>query len=284
MKITIAAGKGGTGKSTIASSLAYFLSKKSSSALLDLDVECPNDHILLNVQGTKIKNIYQFKPSFDVEKCKKCGKCSQSCRYNAILCIKDKFPIFTEELCIGCNACFISCPHNAIISDQKEIGSIYHIKTNNIDLITGELKIGEKASGEVVSAVRKYYDNNFLNDFIIIDAAAGIGCPVIASIVNTDYLIAVTEPMPTALNDLKRLFYVANHFKIPKRIIINKYDLSENFSKKIEQFAKENEIPIIGKIPFSKEIIQSNILQKPLTVLYPQFEIFFEEIVKKIKL
>ena len=156
MKIAITGGKGGTGKSLVATSLAVEFAKNSKTALLDVDVECPNDHLLLSVKRKQFTKIYQPIPKWDFDKCTKCGQCASVCKQNAIVFVKDKYPAFVKDICIGCKACIVACPENAISEIEKEIGTIYTGKNYGVDLISGELKIGELASGEVVVEVRKY--------------------------------------------------------------------------------------------------------------------------------
>jgi len=287
MKIAVTGGKGGTGKSLVATSLAVEFAKSSKTALLDVDVECPNDHLLLSIKRKKFIKIYQPIPKWNFDKCIKCGKCASVCKQNAIVFVKDKYPAFVKDICIGCKACLIACPENAISETKKEIGTIYIGKNYNVDLISGELKLGELASGEVVAEVRKYSEkiNKKLKaEVILIDSAAGIGCPVIASLVGTDYIVAVTEPTPSALHDLKRVLYLANHFQIKHGIVINKYDLAKKFCLKIKKFAKENNIAIIGEIPYKKDFVDSTIQMKPVTEIYPNYRGLFQKIIKQINL
>ena len=285
MKIAITGGKGGTGKSMIATSLAVEFAKNKKTILIDADVECPNDHLLLSVKRKSFIKIYQPIPKWDFDKCTKCGKCASVCKQNAIIFVKNKYPAFVKDLCIGCNACRIVCPENAISETKKEIGKIYMGKNYNVNLISGELKLGQLASGEVVVEVRKYSEKineKIKAEVILIDSAAGIGCPIIASLVGTDYIVAVTEPTPSALFDLKRVLYLADYFQIKHGIVINKYNLAKKFYLKIERFAKENNIAILGKIPYQKDFINSTIEMKPVVEINPKYEELFEKIINKI--
>jgi len=287
MKIAVTGGKGGTGKSLVAISLAVEFAKNSKTVLLDVDVECPNDHLLLSVKRKQFTKIYQPIPKWDFDRCTKCGKCASVCKQNAIVFVEDKYPAFVKDICIGCRACLVACPEKAISETKKEIGTIYTGKNYEVDLISGELKLGELASGEVVVEVRKHSEkiNEKLKaEVILIDSAAGIGCPVIASLIGTDYIVAVTEPTPSALHDLKRVLYLANHFQTKHGIVINKYDLARKFCLKIEKFAKENNIAIIGKIPYKKDFVDSTIKMKPVTEINPDYQKLFQNIIKQIKL
>jgi MinD superfamily P-loop ATPase len=283
MIITIAGGKGGTGKSMVASSLAYEYAKQQKTLLVDADVECPNDHLLLNIPLKQVETIYQPIPKWNDDMCIQCGKCAEVCKQQAIVFSPGKTPAFVEDICIGCKACFVVCPVQAIEEDKKEIGTIYQGKNYNVELVSGELKLGQLASGEIVSAVRKYSEDiekQEKPEIIIIDAAAGIGCPVIASIVGSDYLLAVTEPTPSALHDLKRVIHLARHFRIPHGLIINKADLEKQFCANIMNFAKKENIPVLGKVPYSKNFIDASLKMCPVAKLFPHYNSFFEKLAK----
>lgn len=286
MKIAVTGGKGGVGKSMVATSLAVEFARKNKTMLVDADAECPNNHLLLSVKRKKYVTVYQPIPKWDFSKCTKCGKCASICKQNAIVFVKGRFPAFVKEMCIGCKACIISCPAKAISETKKDIGTIYTGKNYSVFLVSGELKLGELASGEIVAEVRKYSDKineKMKNETIIIDSAPGIGCPVIASLTGTDYILAVTEPTPSALHDLKRVLYLANHFKIKHGIVINKFDIERKFCSKIEIFAKKSKIPILGKIPYKKDFIKSSVSMKPITDKYPKYRKIFDKIMKGIE-
>jgi MinD superfamily P-loop ATPase len=286
MKIAVTGGKGGTGKSTVATSLAIEFAGSKRTLLVDADAECPNDHLLLSIKLKKYKKVYQPIPKWDFEKCIKCGKCASVCKQNAIVFVKGRFPAFVKDLCVGCKACIVSCPTKAILESKKEIGTIYTGKNYNVNLVSSELKLGELSSGEIVAEVRKCAERiskKLKADITIIDSAAGIGCPVIASLVGTDYVVGVTEPTPLALHDLKRVMWLADHFGIKRGIIINKFDLKKSFCLEIEKFAKQNNLPILGKIPYRKDFVDSMIKMKPIVRINPEYRNLFKKIIIKIR-
>ena len=286
MKIAVTGGKGGTGKSMVATSLAVEFARESKTMLVDADAECPNDHLLLSIKMKKYSTVYQPIPEWDFTKCTKCGKCASVCKQNAIVFVKGKFPAFVKDLCIGCKACIVACKYGAIKETRKEIGTIYTGKNYGVNLVSCELKLGELASGEVVADVRRQaekLEKTLNSEVVLIDSAAGIGCPVIASLVGTDYIVAVTEPTPSALHDLKRVLYLAKHFGIGHGIVINKFDLEKSFCSKIEAFARKDGIPVIGKIPYRKDFVDATIKMKPVAEINPKYRKTFAAIINNIE-
>jgi MinD superfamily P-loop ATPase len=195
-------------------------------------------------------------------------------------------PLFNKLLCEGCGVCSLVCKPKAIRLKKVVNGKVGVGKTRyGFRMISGQLKIGESGSGEIVTVVRKkLLDVARKEDveFAVIDAAAGIGCPVIASVVGSDYVLAVTEPTRAALGDLKRALEVVNHFKIPWGVVINKWDINKDFSKEIEKFAKKNKITVLGKIPYDKKFVEALISLTPIVVYDRSFEKLFLGILAKI--
>jgi len=263
MKIAITGGKGGTGKSTIATALAFQLSKKHKTLLLDLDVDCPNDNLILGIKTRKARDVENMIPKFDYKKCKKCGLCSRVCREHAIVFVKGNYPILIPEQCSGCKACKIACPAGAISEAKQKVGEIFVGKRKNLKLIGGKTKPGIEESSLVLNAVKKFseqYKKNY--NYIIIDTAAGTHCPVISALLGCDIAFAVTEPTPLGAHDLELILKLTSFLKIKTYIILNRSDIAEK--KIIEKVARKYKTKIVAEIPYSKKIEEDYARGKPI--------------------
>lgn len=256
MKIAITGGKGGTGKSVVATALASCFSQNKKVLLMDLDVDCPNDHLILSIERQKEEEVLVMIPDIDFNKCIKCGKCSEVCMYKAIVYIKDKNPILIPEQCNGCGACAIACPVKCIGENKKNIGTIYSGKKDNVTLISGDLKPGEPLSEFVVNAVKKFAEKKEKNyDMVLIDTAAGTHCDVISAVTGCDLALAVTEPTPLGAHDLKLILDLLKILKVPAKIIINKSTVGDK--KLIQETAEEYGIDILAEIPYERSIVEA---------------------------
>ena len=289
--ITIFSGKGGTGKTTVSSSLAVMLSRERKIAVADCDVDAPNLGLSLGLKEKDYSSFINLKASEKAElikeKCTGCKKCLNVCSFNAIKWDKKQnIPVFDDLLCEGCGTCVIVCPENAIKLRKVENATISVGKAYGFGIVSGQLKMGESGSGRIVMEVKRKameIARKENAELILVDSAAGIGCPVIASINGSDYVIAVTEPTPSALSDLKRGLKIVNHFGIPCGVVINKYDINKEFSNKIEKFANKNKIPILGKIPYNKEFVEALVNLRPAVVYNKGFESLFLKILNNLK-
>ncbi|MEA2035961.1 MAG: ATP-binding protein [Nanoarchaeota archaeon] len=256
VRIGITGGKGGTGKSTIATALAFELAKNNKVLLVDADVDCPNDHLLLSIEREHLNAVEQRIPIWDLNKCDKCGLCGTVCNTNAIVSIKGKTPFFMKRQCNGCGACVIKCPVDAISWGKKEIGKLYSGKNHGINLLSGELKSSEPVSEFIVNALNEIVEKKKEDyDYIIIDTAAGTHCPVIAALEMCSYVYAVTEPTPLGRHDLELILQLLKKIKVKSGIILNRSDIGDK--KIIQNLAKKYSIEIIAEIPYSKEIFES---------------------------
>ena len=256
MRIAITGGKGGTGKSTVSCALANALSKKSRVLLVDADIDCPNDHLILNIKRKKVRDVFQPMPVFDHSKCRKCGKCAGVCREKAIIFIKDKYPIFIPEQCIGCSACMIACPFDAISKGKKKVGVVYSGKNKFFDFLCAESEIGVEEESPIVNDLKNYFNDFKKNyNFVLVDTSPGTHCNVISALENCDLAFCVTEPTPLGAHDLKLSLKLLKILKIPSKIIINKSDIGD--TSLIKDLAKEHNSEIVANIPYDKKILLS---------------------------
>ena len=248
MIISVASGKGGTGKTTIATNLAVSLEK--GIKFLDCDVEEPNAHLFLrpNIDYSEIVTVPV--PEIDLGKCDFCGKCAEFCQFNAISVMGKNILTF-PELCHGCGGCSLICPKEAISERPREIGILEHGFSGEIEFVHGRLKIREVMAVPLIERVKKHID---AEKTVIIDAPPGTSCPVIATIKNSDFVVLVTEPTPFGLHDLRLAVGVARVLRLPMGIVINRADLGD---KGVFEYCEKEGIPILMTIPFEREIAES---------------------------
>lgn len=262
-KIAIVSGKGGVGKSMLSSSLAILFSKKYKVIALDADVDAPNLAIWLGEIGKwdKIEEIsVSSKPFFDYKKCDGCGKCADSCQFNAIEMISGK-PHLNPFICEGCGACEIVCPQKAISLKPVNGGKIKTKNTKyNFPLISGHLMPGETGSGKIVSEIKKRAER-YKYELMLIDSSPGTGCPVIASLQDVNFVILVTEPTPSAFSDLKRALEVVNYFGLPWGLVINKKDINKTLGSKIDKWSNGRKL---GDISYDQNIFKAIASFKPI--------------------
>jgi MinD superfamily P-loop ATPase len=253
MIISIASGKGGTGKTMVAVNLALSL---RNIQLIDCDVEEPNAHIFLKPHISGQKKAVILVPEVDELKCSYCGKCREVCAYHAIAVLpasesnKGSVLIFSH-LCHGCGACSLLCPQEAIKEVDKEIGVIEFGAKDELQFVHGRLNIGEAMSPPLIRQVKEYIN---ATRTVIIDAPPGTSCPVITAVKGSDFCVLVTEPTPFGLNDLILAVEVLRKLQIPFGVVINRSDIGDG---KVEDYCGNESIPILMKIPFSREIAVS---------------------------
>ena len=246
MILSVASGKGGTGKTTISTNLALSI---GNVQFFDCDVEEPNANIFINAKIKEHDNVSVSIPKIYKEKCDYCGKCSEFCAYNALAVVNNTILVFSE-LCHSCGGCEVVCPNDAINWNKRIVGKIEHGQADGIDFYHGLLNVGEMQTIPVIKALKRKVDKN---KDVIIDVPPGTSCPVIESISGSDYCILVTEPTPFGFHDLKLAVEVVKHMNIPFGVIINRDGIGD---KKVELFCKNENISILLKIPERKNIAQ----------------------------
>ena len=271
MKLAILSGKGGTGKTTVSTNLAYI----TKQLLIDTDIEEPNSHIFLKPQNVNTSSVFTSYPVVSSEKCTLCEKCGDFCHFNAIIPSRKKVLVF-EESCHDCGGCKIVCKFDAIDFQKREIGKIFSGETFfNSPIKYGRLNIGEMSG---VKIIKELYSTTKENNFII-DCPPGTSCTTVASIEIADFAIIVTEPSPFGLSDMKLVVTLLKDLNIPFGIVINK-SLGNN--QEILNFSKENFIPILGEIKFDKDIAKNYSQGEVLSNINPKYKEIFQNILNKV--
>jgi len=282
MIISIASGKGGTGKTTVATNLA--LSITGDVQLLDCDVEEPNDRFFIKPSIGKTEKVTIPVPEVDKSKCTLCGKCQKVCEYNAIAVIASKKDTQTgkvlifPELCHGCGACTYLCPQEAIREVDRVIGVVEKGSKGGLEFVEGTLNIGEAMAPPLIRAVKRHINPE---KTVIIDAPPGTSCPVITAIKKSDFCVLVTEPTPFGLYDLTLSVDVLKKMGVPFGVVINRSGLG---NEEVDRFCAKENIPILMKIPFSKEIASAYSNGEVIIDVLPQYREMFCGLLTKIKM
>ncbi|MCP4651334.1 MAG: P-loop NTPase [PVC group bacterium] len=273
MIISVASGKGGTGKTTVAVSLA--LSLNANTQFLDCDVEEPNAHIFFKPEIKDKITVSIPVPEINEVKCNFCRKCAEICAYNALAVINNKVLVF-PHLCHGCGGCKLLCPQKAITEINKEIGIVEIGKAANLEFAHGRLNIGEVMAPPLIRSVKKNINPNCN---VIIDAPPGTSCPVVETIKQSDFCLLVTEPTPFGLNDLMLAVKVLEKLNIPFGLVINRSDIGD---KKVDKYCTDKNIPVLMRIPFKRKIAVAYSEGIPLVQAMPTYQNKFKSMFKKI--
>lgn len=274
MIISIASGKGGTGKTTVATNLA--LSLESGVQLLDCDVEEPNCHLFLNPLIEETETVFTPVPEIDEDKCTFCRKCVDICRFKVIAIVGETVLTF-PELCHSCGGCMLVCPEDAITETGRELGVVEKGSLNNIDFVHGRLRIGEAMSPPLIKKVRSFARSDKIN---IIDAPPGTSCPVIAAMKNTDFVLLVTEPTPFGLHDLKLAVEAVKILGIPHGLVINRSDIGDS---RAWEYAGQENLPILMEIPFDRRIAEAYSRGRPIVEEMPEWKEKFLKLYSQVE-
>jgi len=289
MRIAVASGKGGTGKTTVATSLALSLDT-TGTMVLDCDVEAPNAHLFLNPTFERRKEVGILIPQVDGGRCSFCGRCAEVCQFHAIAVIGQNTLVF-PELCHGCGSCTLNCPEQAISEQLDVLGILEAGPTpTGVYFARGVMKVGEPMAVPIIRELKKWdiegrgtslanQDEAYDWETIILDAPPGTSCPVVESVHGADFVVLVTEPTPFGLHDLRLMVEVVHELDIPAGVIINRDGTGD---VAVDQFCAEADLPVLMRIPLDRSIGAGIAQGKPLVVIRPEYTDHFRDLYRRI--
>ncbi len=275
MKIAVASGKGGTGKTTVSTAIALTMPQ---AVFLDADVEEPDAHIFLKPEIKKTHSVPIMIPRIDYSKCDFCGECAKACAYNAIAVVPGKVLVF-DEVCKGCGTCTIACPQRAIYEVPREIGVINEgfAADGRIHFYEGKLNIGESATTHLIRQLKKFAETD---GDVVIDAPPGTSCPMLEATKFVDFVILVAEPTPFGIYDLNLSIQALRDTDLKLGIVVNKYGIGND---DVFALAEKYDIPILMKIPFDRELASAYSKGIPLTEARPEMKAEIEAMLDRIR-
>jgi len=273
MKIAVASGKGGTGKTSVAVNLALSMGKVQ---VLDCDVEEPNVHILLRPKVGETFPVELLVPKILEERCDYCGECAKFCQFNALFVAGETAMVF-PELCHSCGGCIIVCPRDAMVEEPRQIGRVIKSKAEDIDLVYGEINVGEALAVPIIAAVKDHIDEKRM---VILDSSPGSCCPLVETVHGVDFCLLVTEPTPFGLHDLKIAVEVVQLLSIPMGVVVNFAGIGD---RGVYDFCEEQDIPILMEIPFDRRIAELYSRGVPFVEEMPEWRQAFIDLVGKIE-
>jgi len=280
MVIAVASGKGGTGKTTIATSLARTLAETGRPvSFLDCDVEAPNAHLFLNPVFVQQGDVERLIPRVDEAVCTGCGRCAEVCEFHAIVVLGGQ-PLVFPELCHGCGSCTLECPEEAISETPKTLGILERgPAAAQISFARGLLNIGEPMAVPVISQLKKWLPPR-PDDTVILDSSPGTSCPVVEAIRGADFVLLVTEPTPFGQHDLWLAIQLTEELGIPAGVIINRDGVGDT---KVDDLCREVGLPILMRIPLERKIGKGIAAGQSLTEIYPEYRDRFLRLFSRIE-
>jgi MinD superfamily P-loop ATPase len=272
MIISVASGKGGTGKTLVAVNMALSM---ENVQLLDCDVEEPNAYLFLNPKTNQTRPVAVSVPFVNEEFCDHCGKCCDFCQYNALFVGSDKVLVF-PELCHSCGGCLLVCPKKAIGEHKHRIGTLLLSSSGDLELVYGELDVGEPMAVPLIREVKRHIKSG---KNVILDSPPGTSCPVIQTISGSDFCVLVTEPTPFGLHDLKIIVQVLENMKIPLGVIVNRAGIGD---RKIYEYCKEKTIPILLEIPYQRRVAELYSRGIPFSLEIPEWKTKFQTLFNNV--
>jgi MinD superfamily P-loop ATPase len=273
VKIAVASGKGGTGKTSVAVNLALSLGKVQ---VLDCDVEEPNVHILLRPKVGETFPVKLLVPKILEELCDYCGECAKFCQFNALFVAGETAMVF-PELCHSCGGCIIVCPRDAIVEEPRQIGRVVKGKAGDIGLVYGEINVGEALAVPIIAAVKDHIDEKRM---VILDSAPGSACPLVETVHGVDFCLLVTEPTPFGLHDLEVAVEVVQILEVPMGVLVNFAGIGD---RGVYDFCEEQGIPIMMEIPFDRRIAELYSRGVPFVEEMPEWRQKFIDLVDQIE-
>ncbi len=279
MQIAVASGKGGTGKTTIATSLALSLAKLGKVRYFDCDVEAPNGHIFLKPVFDQISPAVILIPQIQPEKCTACGHCVEVCQFHALAKVGKTILVF-PQLCHGCGSCTWNCPENAIIEVPNPIGTLERgMARENIAFLRGQLTISEPMATPIIRQLKKMEQPS--EEFVdIFDAPPGASCSVVETLQGVDFALLVTEPTPFGLHDLKQMIGIVRDMNIPAGLVINRDGIGDD---SLEELIQEEKLPILLRVPFNRLLAEKLAAGQSLVDVMPEYREVLVKLYQEIR-
>jgi len=275
MIVAVASGKGGTGKTTVATNLALSLAGERDVQFLDCDVEEPTAHLFLDPEMDSVERVTIPVPEVDDSRCTYCRRCAEVCAFNALAVLRDRVLVFAE-LCHGCGACAALCPEGAISEVGREVGVVERGRAGGIEFAHGVLNPGEAISPPVIAALKETMDPH---KTVILDAPPGTSCTAVESVKGSHFCLLVTEPTPFGLNDLELAVHMAGKLGIPVGVLINRSDVGDG---RVDEFCERERVPVLMRIPWDRRLAELYARGIPVVRELPSWRDRFVDLFRRI--